>query len=292
MTLQPVGYEDSDISLASGRLRVRRWGAADAPAVVCVPGLSANLCGFDRLAERLAGETLQLVAIDLRGRGRSEVTGPGTYGWRNHARDVLDIADAVGAPSFAIIGQSSGAAIAMTCAQLAPSRVERLVLVDLAGSPDERSAGPVFALVSQLGTVYPSAQAAIALVKQTGLIPEWDEYWDRYFGYELREVNGGVASGNDRGAVLEDLGYGNAMYWSDPDAPIHALWDAITMPTLVLRARQEILPGFGSILPAAEAERFAAAVPSARVADIDANHFTITTHDDSIAAIGAFLRTS
>ena len=91
MTLQPVGYEDSDISLASGRLRVRRWGAADAPAVVCVPGLSANLCGFDRLAERLAGETLQLVAIDLRGRGRSEVTGPGTYGWRNHARDVLDI---------------------------------------------------------------------------------------------------------------------------------------------------------------------------------------------------------
>jgi pimeloyl-ACP methyl ester carboxylesterase len=292
MAQQAVGYEDSDISLASGRLRVRRWGAADAPAVVCVPGLAANLCGFDRLAEQLAGETLQLVAIDLRGRGRSEVTGPGTYGWRNHARDVLGIADAVGAPSFAIIGQSSGAAIAMTCAQLAPSRVGRLVLVDLAGSPDERSAVPVVALVSQLGTVYPSAQAAIALVKQTGLIPEWDEYWDRYFLYDLRDVNGGVASSTDRGAVLEDLGYGNAMYWSDPEAPIHALWDAITMPALVLRARQEILPGFGSILPAAEAERFGAAVPSARVADIDANHFTITTHDDSIAAIGAFLRTT
>ena len=63
-------------------------------------------------------------------------------------------------------------------------------------------------------------------------------------------------------------------------------------PALVLRARQEILPGFGFILPAAEAQRFAAVVPSARVADIDANHYTITTHDDSIAAIGAFLRTS
>ena len=68
---------------------MRRWGATDAPVVVCVPGLSANLCGFDRLAEQLAGDTLQLVAIDLRGRGRSEVTGAGTYGWRNHARDVL-----------------------------------------------------------------------------------------------------------------------------------------------------------------------------------------------------------
>ena len=57
---------------------MRRWGAADAPAVVCVPSLSANLCGFDRLAEWLAGDALQLVAIDLRG-----VTGPGSYGWRH-----------------------------------------------------------------------------------------------------------------------------------------------------------------------------------------------------------------
>jgi len=290
MTQQAVGYEDSDIQLESGRLRVRRWGAAGAPAVLCVPGLSANLCGFDRLAERLAGDTLQLVAIDLR--GRSEVTGPGTYGRRNHARDVLAIADAVGAPSFAVIGQSSGAAIAMTCAQLAPSRIGRLVLVDLAGSPDERAGVPVVASVSRLGTVYPSAPAAIALVRQIGIVPEWDGYWDRYFAYELREVDGGVTAATDRGAVLEDLGYGNAMYWPGPDAPVHALWHAVTMPALVLRARREILPGFGFILPAAEAQRFAAAVPSARVAEIDANHYTVTTHDDSIAAIGAFLRTS
>ncbi|HXZ70231.1 MAG TPA: alpha/beta hydrolase [Streptosporangiaceae bacterium] len=292
MTQQAVVYEDSDIPLESGRLRVRRWGAADARTVVCVPGIAANLCGFDRLAERLAGDTLQLVAIDLRGRGRSEVTGAGTYGWRHHARDVLGIAEAVGASSFAVIGQSSGAAIAMTCAQLAPSRIERLVLVDLAGSPDQRAGVPVAAAVSRLGTVYPSAQAAIALVKQLGIVPEWDECWDRYFLYELRGVDGGVTASTDRGAVVEDLGYGNAMYWSDPAAPIHALWTAVTMPALVLCARREILPGFGFILPAAEAERFAAAVPSARVAEIDANHYTITTHDDSIAAIGAFLRPS
>jgi 3-oxoadipate enol-lactonase len=292
MTQQPPGYEDSDIPLASGRLRVRRWGAAGARAVVCVPGLSANLCGFDRLAERLAGDELQVVAVDLRGRGRSEVTGAGSYGWHNHARDVLGIAEAIGAASFAVIGQSSGAAIAMTCARLASSQVERLVLVDLAGSPDARAALPVTASVDRLGTVYPSAQAAIALIKQTGIVPQWDEYWDRYFAYELRDVSGGVASSSDQGAVLEDYGYGAAMYWPGPHAPIHALWTAITVPALVLRARQEILPGFGSILPAAEAERFAAAVPSARVVEIDANHYTVTTHDDSIAAIDAFLRAS
>ena len=109
---------------------------------------------------------------------------------------------------------------------------------------------------------------------------------------QLRDLNGGVASSSDRGAVLEDLGYGAAMYWPGPEAPVHALRTAVTMPALVLRARREILPGFGYILPAAEAERFAAAVPSARVAEIDANHYAITTHDDSIATIGAFLRAS
>jgi hypothetical protein len=50
--------------------------------------------------------------------------------------------------------------------------------------------------------------------------------------------------------------------------------------------------GSGFILPTAEAQRFAAAVPPAPVPEIDANHYTITTHDHSIASIGAFLRTS
>jgi hypothetical protein len=34
--------------------------------------------------------------------------------------------------------------------------------------------------VSRLGTVNPSAQAALTLIKQIGIVPEWDEYWDRY----------------------------------------------------------------------------------------------------------------
>jgi hypothetical protein len=55
------------------------------------------------------------------------------------------------------------------------------------------------------------------------------------------------------------------MHFSKPMAPIRALWTAVTVPTLVLRARREILPGFGYILPAEEAGGSAAAVPSARV---------------------------
>jgi pimeloyl-ACP methyl ester carboxylesterase len=58
---------------------------------------------------------------------RTYVTGPGAYGWPNNAWDVLAIVEAVGASSFAVVGQSSGAAIAMTRAQLEPARVELLI---------------------------------------------------------------------------------------------------------------------------------------------------------------------
>ena len=115
--------------------------------------------------------------------------------------------------------------------------------------------------MSRPGTVYPSAQAAIALIKQIGIIPGWDQCWDRNFACELRDAGGGVTAASDRGAVPEDLGYGNAMYRPDPDPPVHPLWDAITMPAPGLRARQEILPGSGSIPPAAAAQQCAGRRP-------------------------------
>jgi pimeloyl-ACP methyl ester carboxylesterase len=284
-----VVSEDFDIRLPSGRLRARRFGPADAPVVVCIPGLSANLAGFDFLGERLAGDARQVVAIDLRGRGRSDVTGAGTYGWQNHARDVLGVVEALGAPTCSLVGQSSGAAIAMVCAQLDAGRVEKLVLVDLAGAPDPESAVPIMASINRLGAVYPSADAAIGLIKQMGMVPEWSDYWERYFRYELREVDGGVTPSSDRAAVIEDTGYGNAMYWADAEPPIHALWRHITMPALVLRATQEVVPGFGHILPKEECDRFLHQVPQSRVVDIDANHYTINMHPAAADAVEEFL---
>ncbi|MHB8681453.1 MAG: alpha/beta fold hydrolase [Acidimicrobiales bacterium] len=281
--------EDFDLQLPSGRLRGRRFGSPGDPLVLCIPGLSANLVGFDFLGERLVRDGLQVVAVDLRGRGRSDVAGVGTYGWVNHARDVLGVAEQLGARTCSLVGQSSGAAIAMVCAQLEASRVERLVLIDLAGAPDPQSALPILASVGRLGAVYPSADAAIELIKQIGMVPEWNEYWERYFRYELREVEGGVTPSSDRDAVLEDTGYGNAMYWSAPEPPIHRIWQAVTVPALVLRATQEIMPGFGHILPKAESDLFAQVVPGSRVVEIDANHYTINMHPAAATAIEEFL---
>ncbi len=272
---------DFDLRLPSGRLRARRFGSANAPLALCLPGLSANLASFDFLAERIAGERLQVVALDLRGRGRSETTGPGTYGWPNHARDAFAAADALGAERLSLIGQSMGGAVAMQAAATDASRIERIVLLDICGVPDPASAAAIGASVNRLGQVAPSTESYVQAVRRLGLIDPWSDYWDRYFAYELEPVEGGVRSRSDREAVLEDAAYGEAH-------PPYPLWASLSMPVLLLRATREILPGMGRIVSDTDRRRFPAEVASASVVDIDANHYTVNTADASVAAIRRF----
>src|SRR4051794_24552678 len=55
--------------------------AATATPVLCAPGLSANARSFDLIAATLAESGHPVVAFDLRGRGLSPATAPGTHGW-------------------------------------------------------------------------------------------------------------------------------------------------------------------------------------------------------------------
>ncbi len=272
-----------DVQLPSGRLRAERRGRAGASLVVGIPGLSANLRGFDFLAEHLAAEH-EVVALDLRGRGLSETTGAGTYGWPAHARDVLAVADRLGAERFAVLGQSMGAYVAMEIARLEPGRLSAAVLLDACGVPDPGTLAPIRAAVDRLGSIHPSLAGYLAVVKQLGTVRPWSPYWERYFSYELAEVPGGVRARSDRNAVVEDADYGES---HDP----HALWRYLTMPVLLARAREPLLGDLGHIVPAAERDAFLAAVPSASVVEIDANHYGVNTHPDSAAAIAAFLAT-
>ena len=288
VTSPGVTAEEFDLQLPSGRVHAQRFGSPDASLVLCLPGLSANMKGFDFLCERLAADGRQLVSVDMRGRGLSDVTAPTTYGWVNHAKDVFAIADALGAQRFSLLGMSMGGAVAMTCAWMDASPIERIVLLDIAGAPDETAAGPIMAAVSRLGAVYPSVDAYLGLVRQIGTVEPWSEYWERYFRYELKPVEGGVTARSDPAAVMEDGVFGAGAFAFGEDAGVYALWRSLSMPVLLLRASRELLPGFGRIVSDSDRQRFASEVPSATVVDIDANHYGINTHEDSARAIAEF----
>ncbi|MGI8608146.1 MAG: alpha/beta fold hydrolase [Candidatus Dormibacteria bacterium] len=282
-TMASLAPEELDLQLPSGRIHAERFGSPDAPLAIAVPGVSANLKGLTFIAERVAGDDLQVVAIDLHGRGLSDVTAPGTYGWENHARDVIAIADVLGAERFSVIGQSMGGAVGMEVARLAPGRMERLVLLDIVGLPDATTLAPIQMAIERLGTVYPSVEAYTGLAQSLGTITPWSDYWQRYFEYELAPTEGGVAARSNREAVLEDAAYGGK-------ADIHQLWTGLDMPVLLLRGTREIMPGLGYIAPAAEAARFLETVPGAEMVEVDANHYGINTTQESAEAIKRFLR--
>jgi pimeloyl-ACP methyl ester carboxylesterase len=275
-----MNAEALDLDLAAGPLRALRSGPPSGSPVLCVPGLSANARSFDVIAARLAREGRQVVALDLRGRGFSPAPAPGFTGWRGHALDVLDAATRLGFPAFELIGHSMGAFVAMQVAALEPARVRRLVLIDGAGVPDPAVIPPILAAVQRLGLVYRSAEAYCERVRASGIAVPWEGLWKEHYLYELAPVEGGVSPRTSKEAVMADVVYG-----AGQDAKL--FWPRLPMPTLLLRATQPFSPGNGFVVGAALRDAFLAAVPSAVAVEIDANHYGIMAHEESLRAIGA-----
>jgi len=267
--------------LRSGEIAAELSGSPDGRLVIGIPGLSANLRSFDVIFAALDGAKHRLLAYDPRGRGRSETTPSGTYGWPSHAQDVIEMADQLSAETFDVIGWSMGTWIAMVVCELAPGRVDRLVLIDGGGLPDAAATAPVYAGLERLGTTYPSREAFFELAKKLPMYTPWPP-WQRLFDYELEDVAGGVRARTSKDAPWEDEAYRKTQ---DP----YALWAAVTMPSLLVRATHEVLPGMGYILNPADAERFVREVPNSRLVEIDTNHYAIGMHEETARAIADIL---
>ena len=105
-----------------------RWaGLEGATTVVAIHGITANAWSWDPIAHQLAGG-LNVVAVDLRGRGRSW-TQPGPVGLRQHADDVAAVIEQIGGP-VVVAGHSMGTYVSLLLAERHPALVRSLVLVD------------------------------------------------------------------------------------------------------------------------------------------------------------------
>jgi pimeloyl-ACP methyl ester carboxylesterase len=274
-----------DLEVHSGRLHLQRFGSPSAPLVLGLPGLAGNIKNFDYLGERIVGDGIQLVAVELRGRGRSARTGPGTYGWDNHASDVLAVADSLGFDRFGLIGMSMGGSVAMKVAQLNGSRLSAVVLIDVAGRVDRGVGAVVASALERVRHVFASSDEYVEAVKRQGLIEPWNEYWDRAYRYELEVVPEGVVCRTSADAVDEDRKYSSTQHPYDR-------WKSLTMPTMLLRASRELRHGSGYVVPEDDRDRFQRDVPHATVLDVDANHLTITTHPAASEEIRKFFDSS
>lgn len=275
------------IRVAHGDLRAHAFGNERDPLVVCVHGLSANSRSFDPLAQSLARSGRYVVAVDLRGRGHSTTSAPGTYGWKNHALDVIAVARALGFARFDVVGHSMGAFIGLQLAALqhgrdpvSGPRMDRLVLVDAVGFPEPAVMPPILGSIERLTRRHPSIDAYVAAVRAIGNVDPWSEDWERSYRYEVAFDREGAHARTSHAAVLEDATYGSTQ---DP----RSFWPSLRAPSLLVRAARALRGGL--VVSTSERDRFLSEVPSARAVDVDANHYGVLMHADTFEAIGRFL---
>ena len=135
----PYGAPDAAPRLGSVRyllgtafrsMAYAEWGAADAPVVVCVHGLTRNGRDFDPLARGLA-DRFRVVCPDLPGRGRSDWLGDTSlYEPPSYVAALSHLLAALGGP-VAWVGTSLGGICGMLIAAAAGTPVTQLVLNDV-----------------------------------------------------------------------------------------------------------------------------------------------------------------
>lgn len=270
-----------DLSLTSGRVRCERRGDPGDPLLLCVHGLSGNLRSFDRIGGALAHDGRQVVAVDLRGRGRSEVTPPGTYGLAAHARDVIAIASELGAERFDLAGWSMGGLVGIVAASQAPDRLRSLAIIDHAGAMDAGALDAIGRGLARLDAVVETPEQYVDAIRSVGAIDPWSELWDAVYRYELGDAGGGgLTPTTNRAACEEDLDVGSV-------ERVQELWPSITMPALLIRATEPLNGGF--IVPEAVLAALRETVPHLEVAEVARNHFTVMDDDATAEAIAALV---
>ena len=118
------------------RLHVREYGARAATAVpvVCLPGLTRTTADFDTLAPALAygRPERRVVAIDSRGRGRSEYdANPQNYNLAFELTDVVSVLTALEIGPAVFVGSSRGGLLSMLLAVAHPNALAGVILHDI-----------------------------------------------------------------------------------------------------------------------------------------------------------------
>jgi len=268
------------VATASGALAALQWGDAAAPPLLALHGWLDNAASFTRLAPFLSRQR-SVIALDLPGHGRSAHLPEHAH--RYHVVDqvdaVLDFADALGLDRFDLLGHSLGAGIASLTAAAAPTRIERLLLIEGLGTlADDAAGGPVRGRAApprhspnrRTARVFPSIEDAnAARVAAGGLEP--DEARPIVIR-NLRETDGGYMWRSDPRLRL-------ATPLRIDEAQTRRLLAGITAPTLLLLAEPAT-----PYLPSAMIEARAACVPGIRVEHVAGPHHLHVHHPAEVAA--------
>lgn len=115
-TFTDISYTSTDDLSLYARDYPSHSGPARLP-VICIHGLTRNSADFDELAPWMASMGRRVLAVDVRGRGRSACDpDPSHYNAAMYAGDVIKLARDLGIERAVFVGTSMGGLVTMTLA--------------------------------------------------------------------------------------------------------------------------------------------------------------------------------
>ncbi len=256
--------------------------------VICIPGLTRNSADFHDVAQAIAARGRRVVAVDLRGRARSQYAASATsYNASTYAADILALMDAHAIPRAVFMGTSLGVWVTMT---VASRRSEAVVAAMLNDAGPEVPKAALERIASYAGKpVAPMTRAdAVAYIGRIG-----QAAYPRYTPADWTGMVDRTFRVRDDGMLVLD--YDPAIvrttrpFWLGLLRPL--LWRAYRKlatrrPTLLLRGE------LSDILEADVARRMAAVSPGVRLVEVaGVGHAPGLSEPDAREAIHAFLGT-
>ncbi len=257
-------------------LQLARW-PGPGPALLAVHGLTANCRCWDTMARELGGQR-ELLALDLRGRGRSDKPASG-YSLEHHCADIDAMLDHLGHQRVGLMGHSLGAYISLAYAATRPQRVERLILMDGGAvlSPEQwaRVGEGIAPSLERLDKMFASCEEMISLSRGAPFLQPWNQALEDYYSYDCQEAPGGVVSSTSLATTQQERANLNQV-------DVGGFYPRVSCPVLVLRATQGVLAPDQMVLPPDATANLLAALPQAELADMEGlNHFTIIFHPNA-----------
>ncbi|MFL6660410.1 MAG: alpha/beta fold hydrolase [Massilia sp.] len=172
-------------------LYARDYAAHSGPArlpVICIHGLTRNSSDFDELAPWIASLGRRVIAVDVRGRGRSDSDpNPAKYNPMVYAGDVIKLAEDLGIERAVFVGTSMGGIITMTLALRRLGLIAAAVLNDVGPMLSEKGLARIagYAGKACVLTSWEQATDYIMTINQQAFpandLAEWSKWARRAF---------------------------------------------------------------------------------------------------------------
>jgi pimeloyl-ACP methyl ester carboxylesterase len=262
------------------RVVYHEWGAPDNPRVVlCVHGIGRNARDFDVLGETLSA-THRVVAIDMPGRGESDwLADPNDYVVPVYLATLSAMIARTGAETVDWVGTSMGGLLGMIAAAQPKAPIARLVVNDVGPVVEP---GAIARIAEYFGTdpTFDSFEAILRYIREISAPfgPLTDAQWEYVARTNVRQRADG------RWGLAYDPGIAVPFRQQKTSTSLWGLWDAIRIPTLVLRGSRS------DLLSPATAAEMSARGPRPRVVEFEGvGHAPMLFAPEQIEPVVAFL---